>query len=192
MMNKEKNEKHDNEAKKPAHEQAQPEQAGHDSGEPIDIAAIIKERDEYLNLLKRQKADYVNYQKRMEKDKQSAREMALREFMTQLTPAIEDIKRGLNAESQGSTPEKVLEGLKLAIEKLNGILKEAGLECIETVGAKFDPCMHEAVMQEFRDDLDDMTVCEELHGGYSLKGTPIMPAKVKVARKPQPPENGKQ
>lgn len=152
------------------------------------LEKVIRERDDYINMYKRAKADYINYQKRVEKEKQDLCKYSLRTIMLQLIPILEDFRRGLDSESAGTPPEEVLNGMKLAFDKLGKALNDSGLQKIETVGAKFDPAIHEAVTQEFRDDFEDMTVCEELHSGYSLKGLAIMPAKVKVARKPQPDE----
>ena len=152
------------------------------------LEQVIEERDNYIDLLKRVQADFVNFRKRAEKEKQNFCKLALKDILLQLVPSLDDIRRGLESESQGTSSEQVLEGIKITFDKLSKVLQDAGLERVETVGAKFDPAFHEAVMQEFRDDMDDMTVCEELHGGYILNGTTILPAKVKVARKPQPPE----
>ncbi len=134
---------------------------------------IKSKQDELTNLLKKVQADFENYQKRVEKEKQQFTEYASQEFITHLLPVLDSFEQALK-----NTKNKDIEAL---YNQLWQILSSQGLAKIKALGEKFDPFLHEALMQE-ASDKPEGTVLEVLQQGYKFKDTVIRPAKVKIAK----------
>jgi len=139
-----------------------------------------KQRDEYLLLSKRLKADFINLKKENEEKMQKTREFANEMIIMQMLPVLDSMELALK-----HTPEELKEndwvkGILSVKSQLDGIFKNYGVKKIVSVGEKFDPNLHEAVSQEDSDKGEDI-ILEELQAGYTLKDKVIRPAKVKVS-----------
>ena len=141
------------------------------------------ERDEFLDLLKRARADLINYQKRVEREKEALRKFALQEFLAELLPTIDDLQRAIAAGRNHPDVAALLEGMEMLEAKLGKLLEQRGVEAIESVGRPFDPGYHEAVAQEETDEHSDLTVLEELQKGYMIHDRVLRPARVRVSRR---------
>jgi molecular chaperone GrpE len=176
------------EAKKPAEAQeaaevleaaaaAEPEAPG-----PVDeLAAVARERDEYLDHLRRLKAEFDNYRKRVQRDNEQLRLRAAETVVESLLPVMDNLSRALEA---GDKHEDglLLAGLTLVSDQLRGTLTGHGLEEIEVEpGTSFDPEYHEAIMAQPSSDHAEGTVTQVLERGYLLHGKLLRPAKVIVA-----------
>lgn len=158
---------------------------------------------EYLNDLKRLKAEFENYKKRIEKERADFVDLATSGLVKRLLPVLDDFERAIesakiksttckeNSEKPASSPstalginsvEKLLEGLNLVYSHFVETLKQEGLKEIEAEGAPFDPQFHEAVLQVKAKGGDDGKVVEVMRKGYMLKDQVIRPAMVKVAK----------
>ena len=142
------------------------------------LTAVTEEKDEYLNKLKRLKADFVNYRNRAKKEKQQIEVKTKIEIVSSLLPVIDNFERALKSVDEDS---EFLSGVKMIHKQLLDVLKKEGLKVIETAGEEFDPAYHEAVMQVEAEDVESGYVVEEIQSGYMMEDKVVRPAMVKVA-----------
>ncbi|HKL12505.1 MAG TPA: nucleotide exchange factor GrpE [Halanaerobiales bacterium] len=142
------------------------------------LTEVTEEKDEYLNKLKRLKADFVNYRNRAKKEKQQIEVKTKIEFINSLLPVIDNFERALKSVDEDS---EFLSGVKMIHKQLIDVLKKEGLEIIDTEGEEFDPAYHEAVMQVESEEVESGHVVEEIQKGYMMEDKVVRPAMVKVA-----------
>jgi len=142
------------------------------------LTEVTEEKDEYLNKLKRLKADFVNYRNRAKKEKQQIEAKTKIEIISSLLPVIDNFERALKSVDEDS---EFLSGVKMIHKQLIDVLKKEGLEVIDTEGEEFDPAYHEAVMQVEAEDVDSGFIVEEIQRGYMMEDKVVRPAMVKVA-----------
>ncbi len=140
------------------------------------------EREVYRNELLRSRADFDNYQKRVQKEKPQIADQALRRFAVDILPVLDNFDRALGGED--ATVESILSGILIVRQLLLKALQEHGFEEIEALGKPFDPVLHEAVVHEETTSHPPGTVSEVLTKGYLHHGMVVRPAHVKVARAP--------
>ncbi len=128
-------------------------------------------------------AEYENYKKRAEKDKQNCVNRAKDEILLKILDVSDNLKRAVTSAEQNPDPKTLVEGVKMISTQLKDILKKEGVAEIHALGQKFDPQLHDAVMTEHSDEHEDHTIIEELQGGYIKHEKIIRPTKVKVAIK---------
>ncbi len=168
-----------------------PEEIAEETPEPnptpeTDLQA---ERDSLLARLQRVTADYMNYQKRVQKDTESARQFANESLMKALLDVLDDMERGLEAaRANHPADDPLLVGMQMIHDKAMQVLGKFGLEPIEAEGRPFDPERHQAMMQEPTDEVPPMTVLREVQKGYQLKGRTLRPSGVVVSKTPESPE----
>lgn len=136
--------------------------------------------EEYYKFLLRVQADFDNFRKRTQKEKEEFRKYASEPLVEALLPVLDNFERALNSPPRDA--EKLLEGIEMIYRQLKDILEKEGLKAIMAQGEAFDPTIHEAVMQETTGEYDDNTVIEEMRTGYFFKDKLLRPALVKVAR----------
>jgi len=151
--------------------------------EPLDLTVeeLKRQTEEYLNGWKRAKADYLNLQREMAREKLEWIEFSNFNFVQKLLPVLDSFQMLMPHIDRESETGK---GLLLVGQQIDNFLKEIGLEKIKTVGEKFDPSKHEAVEKQTSEDgVDDnnLIVKEEIMAGYLLNGKLIRPAKVIIA-----------
>lgn len=152
------------------------------AGEEADVIRDLKtERDDLKELLLRRQAEFDNFRKRSEKEKQDFSQYAGMELVKQLLPVLDDFDRALKAETADSDYAR---GVALIHGRMYDLLKKQGLEPIETEGAIFDPNLHQAIERVETDEAEDHAVLGEFQRGYNFKGKLLRPAMVKVAVKP--------
>jgi len=135
---------------------------------------VAKLNDRYL----RTRADFENYRKRTEREKEDFRKYALANTLRDLLPVLDNFDRSLEHAEEGDDFHK---GVLLIYKQLWDVLQKAGLKPIEEVGVKFDPNIHEGVMREENPDVPSQTVTAILQKGYYLNDRLLRPALVKVA-----------
>ena len=140
----------------------------------------IKELQEQILRLH---AEFDNTKKRLEKDKTESIKYANEKLILEILPAIDTLDRAMNSLSEGHDPEKVKKGLEIAQTELHEMLEQHGVELVKSIGASFDPNVHEAVTMVETKDAGDGTVIDEIQKGYLLNGRLIRPSLVKVAKK---------
>ncbi len=151
-------------------------------GKSVEESAVIKQKDakiaELTDDIKRLQADFENYKKRCEKENQAFREYAKADLVKKLLTVLDSFEMALkNTEDK----EEFVKGVELIYSQLYGLLKEEGLEAIETKDKRFDPYFHE-VMMTVSSDHDD-AILEEFQKGYTFKGQVLRHSKVKVGKK---------
>jgi len=158
------------------------EPAGSDAVEK-DLAAMLedvtRERDEYLDLARRAKADFENYRKRSTQQIAEAATRGKAELARELLPAIDNLERALaDADVENDAFAK---GVALVRDGLLETLKRAGVEAYDPAGEKFDPTCHEALSTRPEEGVESGTVVEVLDRGYRLDGQVLRPARVVVS-----------
>ena len=161
------------------------EQVVHDLG--VLLAEVERERDEFLELARRAKADFENYRKRVERERGEIYTRTLGEVARHLLPIMDNLARAVesSASIQAGESEEFRHfrhGVELISKQLSGVLEELGVEAVATVGQPFDPHLHEAVALEESTDFAPDTVTEEMVRGYRLGDKLLRPAMVKVAK----------
>jgi molecular chaperone GrpE len=141
-----------------------------------ELEATRRERDEYLDALRRLKAEFENSRKRQERERARILETASERLVVELLPILDNLDRALEAEGD------IHEGVRAIRDQLVGALGEEGLLPVASDGQPFDPNVHEAVMSQPSDEFDDGTILQTFQRGYLLNGKPIRAAKVVVAR----------
>ncbi|MSQ33544.1 MAG: nucleotide exchange factor GrpE [Dehalococcoidia bacterium] len=137
---------------------------------------------EYLDLLQRTQADFRNYKKRMEQERQGLREQLRGETIARLLPVLDDLTRALGEASQEIAQHPWVRGVEMVQRKLLALLETEGVARIEAQGRPFDPWEHEAVHYQESADHSEGLVLAVYRDGYKLGGRVLRPAQVIVAR----------
>jgi molecular chaperone GrpE len=150
--------------------------------QPADAQA---ERDDLLARLQRVSADYLNYQKRAQRDIAQAREFANDQLIKALLEVLDDMERALEAaRANHDTDDPLLTGMQLVHDNALRTLGRFGLKAIEAEGRPFDPDRHRAMVQQPSAEHPPQTVLKELQKGYELKGRTLRPAGVVISTEP--------
>ncbi len=139
-----------------------------------------KKADEYFDQLLRMKAEFENYRKRMNREREEFAKFAAEELICDLLMVIDNLENALLAAKKTEDFRTLLEGVELTRKEALRILRQWGLEEVKAKGEKFDPEKHEAVMHVDSDE-EEGKIVEEMRKGYYLKGKLIRPSMVKVA-----------
>ena len=138
--------------------------------------------EQYLNQLKYLQADFDNYCKQSKKWTEETIKFANELLITKLLKVIDTLELAIKSAREAADREALIKGVEITLKSFENILKEEGLEKIESLGKKFDPTFHQAVEQVITNDPPDDIVIEELRKGYIFKGKVIRPSMVKVAK----------
>jgi molecular chaperone GrpE len=144
-----------------------------------DLAALEKERDEYLDSLQRLKAEFDNFRKRTAREHEAMSARANEALLKELLPILDDLERALEAAEQHEEA-KLEDGVRLVQRALAEAVRRHGLEEIETNGA-FDPHVHEALLTQPAEEAEPGAVLQVLQKGYRLGDRVLRPARVVVA-----------
>jgi molecular chaperone GrpE len=125
----------------------------------------------------RAQADYINYKRRAEQDKEEISQFANSILILNILPILDDWERALASVPDDQADLSWVEGIRLIERKLRGALEAQGLSPIEAVGQPFDPNLHEAAMQGKG---EEGIVVEELRKGYKFRDRVIRPSRVVV------------
>jgi len=151
-----------------------------------ELDSLRNERDEYLQLAQRTKADFENYRKRVTRESAEAEARGRASLSRALLPVIDNLERALAAAEpidRDAAPNHLVHGVRLVYEELTGVLRGAGIESYEPVGEAFDPDWHEAMRTR---PGEDGQVLEVLQKGYRLDGQVLRPARVVVGAEQKP------
>jgi len=134
--------------------------------------------EQNLNNLKRAQADFINYKRRSEAEKAEAVGLGKSLAYFSVLPILDDFSRALSSVPEKAAVEPWAQGMALIEKKLRQILTREGINPMKTVGEKFDPGLHEAVL---RCPGEEGIIVEELQSGYTYQGKVLRPAQVKVS-----------
>ena len=147
-----------------------------------ELAETRRERDEYLDLARRTKADFENYRKRVAKETSEALARGKADLARQLLPALDNLERALAAGEDPEAHKALVDGVAMVRDELHGRLEGAGVEAFDPTGEKFDPQLHEALSTRSAEGAEPGVVLETLEKGYRLNGQVLRAAKVVVSQ----------
>jgi molecular chaperone GrpE len=152
---------------------------------PLDerIAKLESEKEELKATLVRRQADFENFRKRTERDRQEESRRVMGYFIQQVLPVLDGFERAL-AVHDDPAYEDYRKGFELIYKQLWDSLAKQGLERIEAQGKSFDPHVHMAIERVETDEHEDGAVIEVLQPGYAFHGRVLRPATVRVAAAP--------
>jgi len=128
----------------------------------------------------RLQADFENYKRRVQLDKQAAEKYRSQSLVSDILPALDNFERAMQVEASDEQMKSLLQGMEMVYRQLLEALTKEGVEAIEAVGKQFDPHEHQAVMQVEDSEFESNAVVEEFQKGYKLKDRVIRPSMVKV------------
>lgn len=161
---------------------ALPEEGG---PERVYTEAEVKEKldalgEEWKDRHLRTLAEYENFRRRVQREKEQWTADAVERFATDLLAVLDDFDRALATRSDSA--EVVLEGVRLTDKKLRGVLAKHGVEVVDPLGSRFDPKLHEAMQRAPADAKNPAgNVVQVFDKGYLLRGKLLRPARVMVA-----------
>lgn len=141
-------------------------------------AEVIAERDALKDRLARLQAEFDNSRKREVKERQDTRDYAVQSAIEPFLGVMDNFALALK--SQGSV-EQLRAGVELILKQMEEALRGLNVQPVESVGAQFDPRVHEALGSEEREDVPDHQIVEEIRRGYKLRDKMLRPALVKIA-----------
>ena len=150
-------------------------------GSDDELARARAETAEYRDHLQRMQAEFENYRKRVTRSQERLVDAELQRFVQGLLEVLDEFDLALMAAESQPDFESFRKGVELVYAKLAETLRTEGLERIQAEGRAFDPNEHEALMQTGEGD-GEPHVAEVFRQGYTLRGTVIRPASVRVER----------
>ncbi|MBJ6363087.1 nucleotide exchange factor GrpE [Paenibacillus sp. GCM10012307] len=145
------------------------------------IAALQKQADDNHQRLLRVQADYDNFRRRTQKEKEELAQYASMKLITELLPIIDNFERAVSASKDSDDKDSFIKGVDMIFRQFDQLLQQEGLKPMETVGQPFNPDFHQAIMQVESEEYEEGIVVEEIQKGYTLKEKVLRPAMVKVS-----------
>lgn len=145
------------------------------------LAQKDKEIQEYVNQLQRLQADFINFKKRIEKEKSDIYLYANEKIAAELLGSIDNLERALAAQEEQAEGNSLYQGIMLVLKQMVDILNKHGVEEIAALNKPFDANFHHAVMQEDNGSGENIVV-EVYQKGYTIHGKVLRPSMVKVSR----------
>ena len=143
------------------------------------LELAVKQRDELKDSLLRAQADFQNFKRRNQTARSDGYEDGVREAITAMLPAIDNLERAIEAAEKTEGGEALAEGVRMTLNTLFEGMKRFGFEEVPALGEEFDPEKHNAVMRESGDEPG--RILEVFQKGYRVKDRIIRYAMVKVA-----------
>ena len=137
---------------------------------------------DYLDLLQRVQADFINYKHRVERERDEQAKFAKADLILKLLPVLDDFSRAQETMPPEVASSDWAKGIELVERKLMTILEEEGVSRIEAEGKDFDPQEHDALSYEESDEYEEGKVKAIFRSGYRLNGRVIRPAQVAVSK----------
>ena len=150
-----------------------------------EVDRLKAERDQLVDRLARLQAEFENARKREARERTDFRDFAVSGAVEQFLPVLDNFQLALG--SSGSV-EQLRAGIDLILKQMEDVLRSLNVVPVETVGARFDPRVHEALESVDRTDLPDHQVLEEVRRGYRIRDRLLRPALVRIVNNPQQKE----
>lgn len=142
---------------------------------------LLMQSQEYFEGWQRERADFQNYKKRIERDQISLKGFITAEIIKKYLVIIDDLELALKNQPDSTDCQGWVDGIGLIYQKLISILKEEGVELIPVEG-EFDPNIHEAISQIEHPEFESGRIVEVMRQGYKISERVIRPALVIIAR----------
>ena len=140
---------------------------------------LSEAKEKYLRLY----AEFENYRKRVQKDREELVKYSIEPLVMELLTVIDNLEMALEHSENDATAESLIEGVELTLREFRKVIGKYGVQEIESLGKPFDPAYHHAINQVQRNDVESNTVVEEYRKGYLLKDRVIRPSLVAVSRR---------
>lgn len=150
----------------------------HEPGARRDVERLEREIADLRDRSVRTLADFDNYRKRADRERQEIRRYALMEPMGDLLEVVDNLERAVDA---AGSADDLKQGVDMILRQLREMLRRYGVAPVEAEGQLFDPAFHEAVSRQESGEVTEPTVVEELQRGYRLHDRLVRPARVVVA-----------
>lgn len=161
-----------------------PEEADPERDESSEkLAEAEQELSRHREAMLRMQAEMENLRKRLMRDLDRSRKLALEKIMKDLLQVWDSLERGLEVDSESLTVESLLEGQELTLRMLEKVMQDHDLQIIDPMGQPFDPELHQAMTVLPSADVPENTVLEVLQKGFSLHDRLVRPAMVVVSGK---------
>lgn len=147
-----------------------------------ELAEAQAKAQEYLDGWQRERADFFNYKRRIEREMTQGAQNALGNALRRYLDIADDLERALRNRPQDGDGAAWAGGIDLIYRKLLTAFEADGVKPIETQGAFFDPSLHEAISQEDHPELESGQIIGVVQTGYMLGERVLRPARVRVAR----------
>lgn len=137
-------------------------------------------KDKYLRLY----AEFENYKKRAQKDREELVKYGNEALLYEILPVLDNLEMALK-HSENSVSENLVKGVEITLREFLRITEKFGLVPIPALGKPFEPALHHAMSQVEKEDVEDKTVVEEFRKGYMLADKVLRPSLVSVSKKPE-------
>jgi molecular chaperone GrpE len=145
------------------------------------LRARALERDQFLELLKRTQADFENYQKRNQRERDQEYRYRNEAMARDLLQVLDNLERAVEAAKQANEKGPLVQGVGMVMTQFLDLLKRHGITPIEAQGQPFDPHLHQAVMQQPSKELPPHSVAQVFQRGFMIHDRVLRPASVAVA-----------
>ena len=145
---------------------------------------LAAERDQFVDVASRMRAEFENYQKRSQRERESERKYAFGPLALDLLPIFDNLERAVSAAKQAGDAGPLVQGVAMVVTQFLDLLKRFGITRIDAEGKLFDPNLHQAVMQKPVKDVAPSTVVQVIENGFMNQDRVLRPAKVIVSTKP--------
>lgn len=147
----------------------------------IQIKKMQDQLAEMNDVILRKAAEFDNYRKRTDKEKQSMFDLGAKSMAEKLLPVIDNFERGLAISVNNKEVESFLSGMEMIYKQMMKNLEDNGVKPIDCLGKEFNPDFHNAVMHVEDENYGENIICEELQKGYMYKDSVLRYSMVKVA-----------
>lgn len=147
-----------------------------------ELEELRKKADEYLDGWQRARAEFSNYKKRIQREREEDHARLSGQILSRYLDVIDDFERALTDAPSADEVQAWTAGIDLIYRKLNMILESEGVEEIEAEGVLFDPTYHEAIFQEEVKGYKEGEIVGVIQRGYKIGDRVLRPAKVRIAK----------
>lgn len=148
-----------------------------------DVQKLLAEKQELMDTLVRRQADFENYRKRVERERQAASNRGVELIVEQLLPVLDAFDNALAGEGSAANAE-YRKGFEIVRRQIWDVLSKQGVKRIDSLGKEFDPHLHHAIDRVETTAQADGTIVGELQPGYMFHDRVLRPAMVRVAAEP--------
>lgn len=148
----------------------------------IEDSDDLVESEELKNQLIRLQADFSNYKKRMEKEREGYIDLGVKKLALDILPVIDNLERALKSIEEYANDDEIFKGINLIDDQLLEVLSKNNITEIKANGEKFDPNLHHAVAMVDSEDLESDMIVDVLQKGYQIKESVLRPSMVRVSK----------
>ena len=154
----------------------------------LEAEELSEDQPQYLEMLQRVQADFVNYKRRANEEREEQQKYANSRLVLRILPVLDEFSLAVQHASESDAGASWLEGIKLIQRKMLSVLESENVQKIDADGREFQPFEHEAVGYQESNEHQDGQILTVVRDGYKMHDRIIRPALVILAKKPSPAE----